>query len=99
MVPRLFDDKGEFIPADESTMDPPTRERYGAIRRAFTLKGEAVAALDAAKAEVTAALDAIKQAEAFHLAHWPKQTQYDLWRENFSGGPRNLMRALGLTRN
>ena len=95
---RILDDNGALLDVDAATMDAPTRERYAAVRHAFLLNRDATLALNAAIAEENAALEAIKQTESFHDAHWPRQSAHDLWKENFGGGPRNTMRALGLTR-
>jgi hypothetical protein len=97
-LPRLFDDKGHLIEVDPSTMDAATRERHAAVVKACRANEEAKAELAAAQDGVTAALRAVDEAEAFHDRHWPRQSYHDLWRENFGGGPRNRMTALGMLR-
>jgi multidrug resistance efflux pump len=96
-LPRLFTDKGELITGiDPSKFDAPTRARYDAIVAAYRADKGVADALDAGHAEINAAQEAVTNTEAYEAAHWPKQTQHDLWKENFAGGPRNRMTARGL---
>jgi len=95
-LPRLFSERGELIDdVDTSSFDAATLARFEAVRTAHQSNKQAQDQLTAAYAEVESALAAVKSAEAFFAAHWPKQTFQDLWRENFGGGPRNRMHGVG----
>lgn len=94
-LPRLFDDKGRLLRIDEAALDPASRGRFDAIRTAYQANEEADAAVKAAFSEVDAALAAVANTEEFFNAHWPRQSFHDLWKENFSGGPRNRMAGIG----
>lgn len=96
ILPRLFNDDGELIDVDTSAMDAPTRERHQAIVIAYQANKQAQSELDAAHAEVARALEAVANTEGYYKARWPKQTFYDLWRENFGGGPANAKRIRGM---
>lgn len=95
-IPRIFDDNGALIEIDASKLRAPMRERYAAIVAAYAANQAREAELDAAHAEVSDALEAVTNTEAYYRAHFPPQTAYDLWKENFGGGPRETMRARGL---
>lgn len=95
-IPRIFDDNGELITIDGSTLPKPMRARYGAIVAASKAVKQAESALADANSEVTAALEAVRNTESYHLARWPRQSFHDLWKENFGGGPANAKRARGL---
>ncbi len=90
-LPRLFDDKGNLLDVDVSSMDVATLARLDKLRDAYRANKEAEAALESAQAEVSAALEAVANTEDYFNAHYPRQQFHDLWKENFGGGPRNRM--------
>lgn len=85
-LPRLFDDKGALIDVDASAMDAPTFARYRTICAAYQANKDAESKLADAFAEVNSALEGVKNTQQYFDAHWPRQTQHDLWLENF--GPQ-----------
>lgn len=95
-IPNLFDDNGKLIAIDASTLDPAMAERYRAVVSANAENQQAEQTLADANNEVRDALAAVTNTETFYKAHWPPQTPFELWQENFGGGPREAMRARGL---
>jgi len=90
-LPRLFDDKGNLLDVDVSSMDAATLARLDKLSDAYQANKLAEQALADAQAEVSAALQAVDNTEGYFNANYPKQSFHDLWRENFAGGPRNRM--------
>ena len=95
-IPRIFDDNSALIEIDPATLPEPMRARYAAIVAAFEANEQAQAELDDANAAVTSALAAVSNTTKLYEANWPKETFHDLWKQNFGGGPRNIMVARGL---
>lgn len=95
-IPKIFDDNGKLIEIDASALDPAMRERYAAIVAANAANQQAEQKLADANAEVRDAVAGVRNTEDFYKAHWPPQTPFELWQENFGGGPRETMRARGL---
>jgi hypothetical protein len=94
--PRIFDDNGRLIPIDPSTLPPDIRERYTAVRNAYELNAKAEHDLADAQEAAKVALVAANNTREYVLAHFPPQTQHDLWVENFGNGPHETKRAMGL---
>jgi hypothetical protein len=84
-IPKIFDDNGRLIEIDASKLDAPMRERYAAIVTAHAANQQAEQRLADANAEVRDAVTAVRNTEDFYNARWPRQTFYELWRENFTG--------------
>ncbi len=84
-IPRIFSDNGALIEIDASKLDAPMRERYAAIVTAHAANQQAEQKLADANAEVRDALAAVRNTEDYYKARWPRQTFYELWRENFTG--------------
>jgi hypothetical protein len=95
-IPKIFDDNGALIEIDASKLDAPMRERYVAIQAAHAANRAAEQKLAAANNEVRDALAAVNNTESYYRAHYPPQTPFMLWQENFGGGPRETMRQRGL---
>lgn len=95
-IPRIFDDNGKLIAIDPASLDPAMRERYRAIVTAHTANQQAEQKLADANAEVRDAAAAVANTESYFAAHFPPQTPFMLWQENFGGGPREAMRQRGL---
>ena len=86
-LPRLFTDRGVLIAdVDTSAMDGPTLARFNAIKIAYSANVAAQQALDAAFNEVTDSLDAVKAAESYSDARWPRTSFHDEWLNAF-GSP------------
>ena len=94
-LPRLFEDKGNMLDVDTSGMNADTLARLETLRTAYQANKLAEQALADANAEVNTALQAVANTEDYFNAHFPRQQFHDLWRENFSGGPRNRMTGRG----
>ncbi len=90
-LPRLFDDKGNLLDVDVSSMDLATLARLETLRNAYQANKAAEQGLADAQAEVSAALTAVANTEDYFNAYYPRQQFHDLWKENFAGGPRNRM--------
>jgi hypothetical protein len=95
-IPQIFDRDGKLIELDASTMPPDMAARYATVRNAYALNAKAEQDLADANAEVKRALEAANNTREYYNAHFPRQTQHDLWRENFGGGPHDTMRRHGL---
>jgi hypothetical protein len=84
-IPRISSDDGRLIEIDASRLDAPMRERYAAIVAAHSANQHAEQKLADANNEVRDALAAVRNTEEYYNAQWPRQTFYELWRENFTG--------------
>jgi hypothetical protein len=84
-IPRIFSDNGALIAIDPATLDAPMRERYAAIVATHAANQQAEQKLADANAEVRDAVSAVRNTEDYYNARWPRQTFYELWKENFTG--------------